>query len=85
MRLKNMESLYFQLKDPKVRQIDIFLEKTESPYSEYFKNLVKNVTAGKYTIVRKKCFRDNENVLSFVILKLLFFNVDSNSILSLLI
>ncbi|KAK1137302.1 hypothetical protein K0M31_001815 [Melipona bicolor] len=45
MRLKNMESLYFQLKDPKVRQIDIFLEKTESPYSEYFKNLVRNVTA----------------------------------------
>ncbi|XP_024226426.2 dynein beta chain, ciliary isoform X1 [Bombus impatiens] len=45
MRLKNMESLYYQLKDPKVRQMDLFLEKMESPYSVYFKNLVKNVTA----------------------------------------
>ncbi|KOC63491.1 Dynein beta chain, ciliary [Habropoda laboriosa] len=43
MRLKNMESLYRQLKDPKVMQIEVFLEKVESPYSAYFKNLVKNV------------------------------------------
>ena len=42
-----MESLYYQLKDPKVRQMDLFLEKMESPYSVYFKNLVKNVTACK--------------------------------------
>lgn len=47
MRLKNMESIYFQLKDPKVKQIDLVLEKTQSPYSQYFKNLVNNVTAGK--------------------------------------
>ncbi|XP_076749597.1 dynein beta chain, ciliary-like [Xylocopa sonorina] len=45
MRLKNMESLYYQLKDPMILQIDIFLEKMESPYSAYFKNLVKNVAA----------------------------------------
>ena len=80
-----MESLYFQLKNPKVRQMDIFLEKTESPYSEYFKNLVRNVTAGKYTIVRKRYFKDNENVLFFIILKSLLFNIDWNSFLFLLI
>ncbi|XP_017887523.2 dynein beta chain, ciliary-like [Ceratina calcarata] len=45
MRLKNMESLYYQLKDSKVMQLDTFLEQLESPYSEYFKNLVKNVAA----------------------------------------
>ncbi|KAG9431525.1 dynein beta chain, ciliary [Apis mellifera carnica] len=45
MRLKNMESIYFQLKDPKVKEIDLVLEKTQSPYSQYFKNLVNNVTA----------------------------------------
>ncbi|CAK9799022.1 Dynein beta chain, ciliary [Anthophora plagiata] len=43
MKLKNMESLYRQLKDPKVMQIEVFLERMESPYSAYFKNLVKNV------------------------------------------
>lgn len=46
-----MESIYFQLKDPKVKQIDLVLEKTQSPYSQYFKNLVNNVTAGKRKIV----------------------------------
>lgn len=51
MRLKNMESIYFQLKDPKVKQIDLVLEKTQSPYSQYFKNLVNNVTAGKRKII----------------------------------
>lgn len=54
MRLKNMESIYFQLKDPKVKQIDLVLEKTQSPYSQYFKNLVNNVTAGKRKIAFSK-------------------------------
>ncbi|XP_031848127.1 dynein beta chain, ciliary [Nomia melanderi] len=45
MRLKNMESLYRQLKDPRVVSMGIFLEQMESPYAEYFKNLIKNVAA----------------------------------------
>ncbi|XP_076235061.1 dynein beta chain, ciliary [Calliopsis andreniformis] len=45
LRLKNMESIYQQLKDPRVVQMDAFLERMESPYSEYFKNLIKNVAA----------------------------------------
>ncbi|XP_076387377.1 dynein beta chain, ciliary-like [Megachile rotundata] len=44
-RLKNMESLYRQLKDPKVVKMDEFLSETESPYSKYFKDLIKNVAA----------------------------------------
>ncbi|XP_076381799.1 dynein beta chain, ciliary-like [Megalopta genalis] len=45
MRLKNMESLYQQLKDPRVVSMRMFLEQMESPYSEYFTNLVKHVAA----------------------------------------
>ncbi|XP_076548684.1 dynein beta chain, ciliary isoform X2 [Osmia lignaria lignaria] len=45
MRLKNMESIYLQLKNPKIVRMDVFLQEMASPYSEYFKNLIKNVTA----------------------------------------
>ncbi|XP_015433748.1 PREDICTED: dynein beta chain, ciliary-like [Dufourea novaeangliae] len=45
MRLKNMESLYQQLKDPRVQKMGVFLEQMESPYLEYFQNLIKNVAA----------------------------------------
>ncbi|XP_076624613.1 dynein beta chain, ciliary-like [Colletes latitarsis] len=45
LRLKNLESLYLQLKDPGVIHMDMFLEETKSPYSEFFKNLIKNVAA----------------------------------------
>ncbi|XP_078034037.1 dynein beta chain, ciliary-like [Augochlora pura] len=45
MRLNNMESLYQQLKDPRVTSMRTFLEEMESPYSEYFTNLIKHVAA----------------------------------------
>lgn len=45
MRLKNMESIYLQLKNPKIVKMDVFLQQMASPYSEYFKNLIKNVAA----------------------------------------
>ncbi|XP_076651774.1 dynein beta chain, ciliary-like [Halictus rubicundus] len=45
MRLKNMESLYQQLKDPRVISMRMFLEQMESPYSEYFTNLIRSVAA----------------------------------------
>ncbi|KAK2582958.1 hypothetical protein KPH14_009015 [Odynerus spinipes] len=45
-RVKNLESIYQQMKDPRVKKMGSILELTESPYSEYFNTLWKNVIAG---------------------------------------
>ncbi|XP_047352693.1 dynein beta chain, ciliary-like [Vespa velutina] len=44
-RIKNLESIYQQIKDPRVKKMGSILELTESPYSEYFKTIWKNVIA----------------------------------------
>lgn len=45
-RIKNLESIYQQIKDPRVKKMGSILELTESSYSENFKTIWKNVIAG---------------------------------------
>ncbi|XP_043279274.1 dynein beta chain, ciliary-like [Venturia canescens] len=45
-RLRNLESIYDQMQDPRVKRMISLLETTESPYLPSFTNLFKNVVAG---------------------------------------
>lgn len=45
-RLENVESIYNQMRDPRVKKMASILELTKSPYSPRFKNLSKDVIAG---------------------------------------
>ncbi|XP_046432396.1 dynein beta chain, ciliary-like [Neodiprion fabricii] len=45
LRLKNIESIYDQMRDPRVKKMVSLLELTESPYLPCFKTLFKNVVA----------------------------------------
>jgi dynein heavy chain len=40
-------SLFFQLRDPKVRKMAELLERTQSSYFPSFKNIFRDVVAGK--------------------------------------
>lgn len=42
MRLKNLEYIYEQLREPKVRSMAVILEKTNSAYFNCFRNLFKS-------------------------------------------
>ncbi|XP_063628198.1 dynein beta chain, ciliary-like [Cydia splendana] len=46
LRLKNLEGIYSQLRDPRVKRMASYLEATNSVYLECFKNLLTNVVAG---------------------------------------
>lgn len=45
-RLKNLEYIYDQLRDPRVKKMGEYLELTQSTYSKTFKTLFKNIVAG---------------------------------------
>lgn len=45
-RLVNVESIYNQMRDPRVKKMASILELTKSPYSACFKTLLKDVVAG---------------------------------------
>lgn len=45
-RLKNLESIYDQLRDPRVKRMASYLELTDSAYLPCFKMMFKNVVAG---------------------------------------
>ncbi|XP_045472902.1 dynein beta chain, ciliary-like isoform X2 [Harmonia axyridis] len=45
-RLKNLEYIYDQLRDPRVKKMGEYLELTNSTYSKTFKTLFKNIVAG---------------------------------------
>ncbi|XP_015187538.1 PREDICTED: dynein beta chain, ciliary-like [Polistes dominula] len=42
-RMKNLESIYQQINDPRVKRIGSILELIESPYYNYFNNICENV------------------------------------------
>lgn len=45
-RLKNLENIYDQLRDPRVKKMVLYLEGTGSSYLTCFKNMFKNIVAG---------------------------------------
>lgn len=45
-RLKNLENIYDQLRDPRVKKMVLYLEGTGSSYLSCFKNMFKNIVAG---------------------------------------
>lgn len=45
-RLKNLECIFDQLRDPRVKKMAEYLEKTDSTYLPCFKTMFKNVVAG---------------------------------------
>lgn len=47
-RLSNLENIYDQLKDERVRKMAVILEKTDSAYFPCFKNLFRNIIGGTY-------------------------------------
>lgn len=49
-RQANLDNIYEQLRDERVRKMAIILEKTESAYFPCFKNLFRNVVAGGISI-----------------------------------
>lgn len=70
-RLKNLESIYDQLRDPRVKKVGEYLEMTKSTYSTAFQKLFQNVVAAlveardiclylKTLIPHIKNFEDNE-------------------------
>jgi len=46
-RLANLENIYAQLREERVRKMAVILEKTESAYFPCFKNLFRNVVGGE--------------------------------------
>lgn len=46
-RLKNLEGIYSQLRDPRVKRMAHYLEDTKSVYLSCFKSMLTNVVAGK--------------------------------------
>lgn len=49
-RLRNLEGIYSQLRDPRVKRMAHYLEDTRSVYLSCFKTMLTNVVAGKNTI-----------------------------------
>lgn len=47
-RLKNLEGIYSQLRDPRVKRMANYLEATRSVYINCFKTMLTNVVAGKF-------------------------------------
>jgi dynein heavy chain len=47
-RLKNLESIYDQLRDPRVKSMASVLELTDSVYFPFFKSQFLNIVAGEY-------------------------------------
>lgn len=45
-RLKNLEFIYDQLRDPRIKQVAKYLEMTKSAYFYTFKNMFKDIVAG---------------------------------------
>lgn len=45
-RLKNLEGIYSQLRDPRVKRMAHYLEDTHSVYLSCFKTMLTNVVAG---------------------------------------
>lgn len=45
-RLKNLECIYDQLRDPRVKKMIVYLEQTDSSYLPCYKTMFKNVVAG---------------------------------------
>lgn len=45
-RLENVESIYNQMRDPRVKKMASILELSRSSYAARFKNLLKDVIAG---------------------------------------
>lgn len=46
-RLKNLEGIYSQLRDPRVKRMAHYLEDTRSVYLNCFKTMLTNVVGGK--------------------------------------
>ena len=46
-RLSNLEYIYEQLRDERVRKMAIILEKTDSAYYPCFRTLFQNIVAGQ--------------------------------------
>lgn len=50
-RLKNLEGIYSQLRDPRVKRMAHYLEDTHSVYLDCFKTMLTNIVAGMYFIM----------------------------------
>ena len=48
----NLECIYDQLREPKVRRMAELLEKTESSYFQVFKDMFRDVVAGKNCVYK---------------------------------
>ena len=46
-RLRNLEHIYEQLRDERVRKMAVILERTDSAYWPSFKSLFRNIVAGE--------------------------------------
>lgn len=57
-RLKNLESIFDQLRDPRIKKMAIVLEITESSYTLTFKTFFRNLVAGIPTYCKS-----NANIL----------------------
>lgn len=51
-RLRNLEGIYSQLRDPRVKRMAHYLEATKSVYFNCFKSMLTNVVAGEYINVQ---------------------------------
>lgn len=55
-RLKNLESIYDQMRDERVKKMASILEHTDSAYFPCFKSVFKNVVGGKSIRESEICF-----------------------------
>lgn len=55
-RLRNLEHIYEQLRDERVRKMAVILERTDSAYWPSFKSLFRNIVAG----TERVCFMYKE-------------------------
>lgn len=53
-RLKNLEGIYSQLRDPRVKRMAHYLEDTRSVYLTCFKTMLTNVVGGKQSWIHSK-------------------------------
>lgn len=58
-RLRNLEGIYSQLRDPRVKRMAHYLEDTRSVYLECFKTLLTNVVAGNLYALKLCTYRSH--------------------------
>lgn len=52
-RLRNLEHIYEQLRDERVRKMAVILERTDSAYWPSFKSLFRNIVAGEGRVLKR--------------------------------